>query len=84
MLVSMGLKEVFGAEVVVTATYLINRCLSNSLGMKTPEEVWLGHPPSLYRLRVFGCLAYAHIRQDKVEPRALKCMFLRFPEGVKA
>ena len=52
--------------------------------MKTPEEVWSGHPPNLDRLRVFGYVAYAHIRQDKVEPRALKCMFMGYPEGVKA
>src|SRR4051812_11190612 len=52
--------------------------------MKTPEEVWSGHPPDLDKLRVFGCVAYAHIRRDKVEPRALKCMFMGYPEGVKA
>ena len=70
------IEEGFWAEVVVTAVYLINRCPSTALGMKTPEKVWSGHPPSLDRLRVFDCLAYAHIRQDKVEPRDLKCMFL--------
>ena len=74
----------FWEEVVVTAAYLINRCPSSALGMKTPEEVWSGHPPSLDRLRVFSCLAYAHIRPDKVKPRALRCMFLGYPEGVKA
>src|SRR4051812_33274240 len=52
--------------------------------MKTPEEVWSGHPPDLDKLRVFGCVAYAHIRQDKVEPRALKCMFMGYLEGGKA
>ena len=33
-------------------------------------------------LRVFGCVAYAYIRQGKLEPRALKCMFLGYPQGV--
>ena len=47
------------------------------------EEVWSGHVPSLDRLKVFGCVAYAHIRQDKLDPRAVKCMFLGYPEGVK-
>ena len=51
--------------------------------MKTPKEVWLGHPPSYDRLRVFGCVAYAYIRQDKLEPRTIKCMFLGYPQGVK-
>src|SRR3954471_23054695 len=84
MLTSAGLKKVFWGEGVPTATYLINRCPSTALDMKTPEEVWSGHPPDLDKLRVFGCVAYAHIRQDKVEPRALKCMFMGYPEGVKA
>ena len=35
-------------------------------------------------LKVFGCITYAHIRQDKLEPRALKCVFLGYLEGVKA
>ena len=54
------------------------------MGIKTPKKVWLGHPPDLDKLRVFGCVAYAHIRQDKIEPRALRCMFLGYAEGVKA
>lgn len=73
MWVSVGLK-VFGAEAIST----------NALRMKTPEEVWSGHPPNLDRLIVFGCVAYAHIKQDKVEPRALRCMFMGYLEGVKA
>lgn len=84
MLTSDGLKKVFWAEVIWTTTYLINRCPSTVLDMKTLEEIWLGHPPDLEKLRVFGCIAYAHIRQDKVEPRTQRCMFMRYPEGVKA
>ena len=83
MLVSVGLKKVFWAVDVVTATYLINRCPSISLGMKTPKEVWSGNPSNLDILRVFGCLTYTHIRQDKIGPRALRCMFLGYYEGVK-
>lgn len=52
--------------------------------MKKPEELWSGHPPNLDRLRVFGCVAYAHIRQDKTEPRALRYMFMGYLKGVKA
>lgn len=47
--------------------------------------MWGGHPPSLKILRTFGCVAYAHIRQGKLERRALKCMFLGYPDtlGIK-
>lgn len=34
-------------------------------------------------MRVFGCPVYAHVRQGKLEPGALKCMFLDYPAGVK-
>ena len=34
-------------------------------------------------MKVFGCMAYAHIRQDKLQLMALKCIFLGYPKGVK-
>ncbi|KAH9652997.1 hypothetical protein KPL70_027263 [Citrus sinensis] len=34
-------------------------------------------------LKVFGCLGYAHISQGKLAPRALKCVFIGYPEGTK-
>jgi transposase InsO family protein len=79
-----GLKKVFWVEVVSTTTYPINRYPPTVLDIKTPEEIWSGHPPDLDKIRVFGCIAYAHIRQDKVEPRSLRCMFIGYPEGVKS
>ncbi|KAG8382493.1 hypothetical protein BUALT_Bualt05G0083000 [Buddleja alternifolia] len=59
------------------------RCPSASINFKTPEEIWSRHPPDLTRLKVFGCIASAHVKQDKQEPRALKCIFLGYPEGTK-
>lgn len=68
---------------VVTATYVRNRCPSTALGMKTPEEVWSRHPLNLDRLRIFCCLSYGHIRQDRLEPKVMRCMFHGYLEGVK-
>jgi hypothetical protein len=34
-------------------------------------------------LRVFGCTAYAHVDNGKLEPRAAKCIFLGYQPGVK-
>lgn len=84
MQLSASLPKIFWVEATVTAMYLINRCPSTTLDMKTPEHDWFSHPPRLEKMKVFGCLAYAHIRQDKLEPRALKCMCLGYPERVKA
>ena len=62
---------------------MINRSPSSAIEFKTPEERWSGKPPDLSNLRVFGCVAYAHQSIGKLEPRAIKCVFLGYPEGVK-
>jgi len=83
MLSSAAVPKTFWAEVVTTTCFLIKRCPSTALNMKTPKEVWFGHPSTYDKLRVFGCAAYAHIRQDKLKPRALKRIFIWYPKGVK-
>jgi hypothetical protein len=34
-------------------------------------------------LKVFGCTAYAHVDNRKLEHRAIKCLFLGYGSGVK-
>ena len=80
MLIFSGLPKTFWAEATVTACYLINRCPSSAIGFKTPIEVWTGHPAKYETLRTFGCIVYAHIRQEKLEARARKCIFLGYPK----
>lgn len=72
MLSNSKLPKVFWGEAVNTTTYLINRSPSLALNLKTPQEIWSGKPPNLNYLRVFGCSAYAHVKQDKLAPRAQK------------
>ncbi|KAE8715970.1 hypothetical protein F3Y22_tig00110156pilonHSYRG00076 [Hibiscus syriacus] len=71
MLLNAGLPKSFWGEAVSIACYLINRCPSTAIGMKTPLEMWYGKPINYNNLKVFRCLAYAHIKQDKLEARAL-------------
>ncbi|KAA0067243.1 retrotransposon protein, putative, Ty1-copia sub-class [Cucumis melo var. makuwa] len=59
------------------------RSPSSALNLKTPQKVWIGKAPSLEHLRVFGCIAYAHVKDGKLNKRALKCMFIGYPQGVK-
>lgn len=66
-----------------TACYLISRTLSPAIGFKTPDELWHGKLSDYSDLKVFGCEVYAHVKQDKLDPRAVKCIFIGYPKGVK-
>lgn len=55
--------KTFWGEALHTATYLVNKSLNRLLGLKCPEEVWSGKPLDLQRLRIFGCVAYAHNKE---------------------
>lgn len=83
MLSNAGLNRRFWAEAASTACYLINRSPSIPLDKKTPIEVWYGSPADYSQLRVFGCTAYAHVDNGKLEPRAVKCIFIGYQHGVK-
>ena len=83
MILNAGLPKSFWGEAVTTAAYLINRSPSSAIGFKTPQEIWQGKPAIYEELRVFGCLAYAHIKQDKLEARAERCIFIGYLIGVK-
>jgi hypothetical protein len=50
---------------------------------KTPIEVWFGSPANYSELRVFECTPYANVDNGKLEPRAVKRIFLGYKSGVK-
>ncbi|KAI3779398.1 hypothetical protein L2E82_09115 [Cichorium intybus] len=78
MLSNARLSKRFWAEAASTACYLINMSPSIPLDKKTPIEVWSGSPANYSDLRIFGSLAYAHVDNGKLEPRAIKCIFLGY------
>jgi hypothetical protein len=66
------------------ACHLVNRLPSAAIGGKTPMEVWSGEPVSDYDvLRVWGCSAYYHVTESKLDPRAKKAVFVGFPGGIR-
>lgn len=83
VLLYSGVPKSFWAEAATTVCYLINKSPSVPLNFLTPLEKWTGHSPQLNNLKVFGCAAYAHVKQGKLDPRALKCIFFGYPEGIK-
>ena len=84
MLSNAGLGKQFWAEAVTYACHLINRLPSTAIGGKTPLEKWSGKPATDYEtLHVFGCTAYYHVKESKLDPRARKALFMGITSGVK-
>ncbi|KAG8472502.1 hypothetical protein CXB51_035379 [Gossypium anomalum] len=83
MLSNAKLPKSFWAEAAFTACFLINRSPSVAIEKKTPQEVWSGNLVDYSDLKIFGCPAYAHIDNGKLEPRSIKCVFLGYKVGVK-
>ncbi|RVW22917.1 Retrovirus-related Pol polyprotein from transposon RE2 [Vitis vinifera] len=53
----------------------------------TPEEAWSGRKPTVDHFRIFGCIAYAHIPNEKMrkpENKGEKCIFLGVSDKSKA
>ena len=76
-------KEFWG-KVVTYASHIINRLPASANEGKTPLEVWSRPPTTNYdSLHIFGCLAYYHVKDSKLDPRAKKTIFLGFSSGVK-
>ncbi|KAH9714714.1 Integrase catalytic domain-containing protein [Citrus sinensis] len=74
----------FWAEAVSYASHLVNRLPSAVIGGKTPMEMWSGkHAQDYDPLRIFGCPAYYHVKDGKLDSRARKDIFTGFKGGVK-
>jgi len=87
MLHAQNLKKSLWAEVVVNAAYTRNRCPSRALPSITPKEAWSGRKLYISQLRVFGCIAYAMVpdeKRGKLDAKGTKCLFLGYCEGSKA
>lgn len=84
MLSESGLSKQFWAEAAATAVHLINKSPSTAIGDKIPDEVWYNKDGLDYSyLRRFGCVAYVHSDDGKLNPRAKKGVFVGYPDGVK-
>ncbi|MCO5564150.1 hypothetical protein L7F22_017806 [Adiantum nelumboides] len=86
MLKAKSLPHKLWMEAVACAAHVLNRCPTRALRTITPYESWYDRKPSVSYLRVFGCLAYAHIPQQlrgKLDDKAVKCIFVEYSSGSK-
>ncbi|MCO5575348.1 hypothetical protein L7F22_029148 [Adiantum nelumboides] len=86
MLKAKSLPHKLWMEAVACAAHVLNRCPTRALKTITPYESWYDRKPSVSYLRVFGCLAYAHIPQQlrgKLDDKAVECIFVEYSSGSK-
>ena len=87
MLLQARLPKVYWAEAVNTAVYVRNRVITSALKPEaTPFECWFGKKPDVSKLRVFGCVAYAHVpdkERKKLDKKAEKMRFMGYSENRK-
>ncbi|KAG7572467.1 Ribonuclease H-like superfamily [Arabidopsis suecica] len=70
----------FWSDAVVLACYLINRIPTKILQDSSPFEVLNKNKPSINHLRVFGCVCFVLIgeQRNKLEPKSVKGMFIGY------
>jgi hypothetical protein len=83
MLLNAKLSKDFWAEAVHTTCYLVNRSPLTTIDCKTPYEVWFGTSADYSIIKTFGCPAYCHVNEGKLEPRSKKCIFFGYIDRVK-
>ena len=64
MMASKKLSNEYWVEAVTTAVYIMNRCPTKSVKNKVSQEAWTCMNHSVSHLKVFGCVAYAHVLDD--------------------
>ncbi|KAK8571247.1 hypothetical protein V6N13_103376 [Hibiscus sabdariffa] len=77
----------FWAEAVQCAVYLLNHCPTKNVKNMTPNEEWSGKKPGVGHLKIFGCIAYAHVPvqiRKKLDDKGEKCIFIGYDERSKA
>ena len=85
MLKGKNLPKALWGEAVVTATYVLNRCLIQQLKNQVLESVWLGKTPSVKHMRFFASTCYRHIpdqTRKKLDDKSEHMIFVGYnPTG---
>jgi hypothetical protein len=81
MLNEKNLPNYFWVEKVSTVVYIMNRTPTAVVHGMTPKEKFIGKKPDISYLRVFSCIAYVHVpdeKRSKLDPKAEKCIFIGY------
>eukprot|EP00253_Pinus_taeda_P006975 PITA_06975 len=87
MLKAKHLPHEYWAEAVTCAVYILNRCPTKAVMNRIPEEAWSGQKQIVTHMRVFSCVAYAHVPDQlrrKLDSKGEKCVFVGYCDESKA
>ncbi len=86
MLSHAKLPQTYWAEAVATAVYIQNRLPTSVLKQETPKQKWCDKQPNVSHMKVFGCVAYAHVpdaERRKLDKKAVKVRFVGYANNAK-
>jgi hypothetical protein len=86
MLNEKNLPNYFWVEAVIIAVYIMNRTPTATVHGMTPEEKFIGKKPDVSHLKMFGCITCVHVldeKKSKLDPKAEKCIFIRYSSKQK-
>jgi len=81
MLNEKNLPNYFWAKAVATIVYIMNRTPTSVVHGMTPKEKFISKKPDVSHLKVFSCIAYVHVldeKRSKLDPKAKKCIFIGY------
>ncbi|CAL8125961.1 unnamed protein product [Prunus armeniaca] len=87
MLTKKDIPKKFWPEVINWSVHILNRSPTLAVKNMTPKEAWTGCKPAVDHFRIFGCLAYAHVsdqKRGKLDDKSVKCVLLGVSEVSKA
>ena len=67
----------FWPEAVNWSIHILNRSPTFAIQNMTPEEAWSGRKPAVDHFKIFGCIAYAHIpdeKRKKLDDKGERCL----------
>lgn len=81
LMMAMNVPKFLWSQAVMTAAYLINRMPSRVLNYRTPIECLTGNTTYVVPPKVFGCVCFVRDHRPsvgKLDPRAVKCVFVGY------
>lgn len=76
MMIGIRLSKDFWEEIMKILAHLMKRSPSSAINFLTPTGKWSGHQLDFKNVKAFGCATYAQIKDKKLGPKALKCLFI--------